>query len=103
MNYWYGIMDWPIDGNWKCETCNEWSGLTWGIVHAECRCDKCHSIYTMRDNSKEERPLVTTPISRLKKEYQNAAPYAWEHYQIPLDDMTDTHWNYAFEAIEYEG
>lgn len=89
MNYWEGIMDWELDKDWICETCGESVGLTWGLVHAVCRCNQCHAEYSMRDNTKDDRPVVTKPISRLKDEYKEPLKRAWAELKIPQDRMTD--------------
>lgn len=102
--YWTGAMNWPLKKDWECVVCGfgpkiamreELSmslGLTWGLVHAECRCDRCHTVYYMRDNSREGRPIVDVPISMLKPEYLEAAKRAWKAWAKPLDELTDDEW-----------
>lgn len=104
MSYWKDTMNWPIDKDWKCVICGSGpimsgesyalldSGLTWGLVHAECRCNICHTVYTMRDNSKEGRPRVTRPISLLKPDYVEPAKKAWARWHKPLDTLSDEEW-----------
>lgn len=96
MNYWRGRMDWPIDERWVCETCNEYHGLTWGMVHAECRCNQCHTQYMMRD-SDQARTVLTTPKCLLLPEYKNAARMGWQRYRTPMTEWTDAMWDQAFK------
>ena len=93
-------MDWPLDPNWKCETCGGNYALIWGLVHGECRCSLCHAEYTMRDWSKEGNPTVTTPISKLKEEYKAPAKLAWERFHIPEDELTDEQWQECGAPME---
>jgi len=93
MGYWEGVMDWPLDTNWSCEICGSKpfllisSGLTWGLVHAQCRCDECHTQYHMRN---DEGKVVTTPICRLKTEYKEPFKRAWQKYHLNLSEISDT-------------
>lgn len=96
MNYWRGFMDWPIDRDWVCETCGEYAGLIWGIVHARCRCDRCHTEYQMRD---EQGDIVTKPISQLKPEYKEAAKRGWEKFKKPIDEFTDDEWESLKQGV----
>lgn len=89
MNYWEGIMDWPIDSNWQCEICGEKARPQWGLIHAQCRCITCHAQYRMR-NDKDE--VVTRPICQLKTEYNEPVKLAWEKYHIPLEELSDEQW-----------
>lgn len=88
MEYWEGVMNWPLDENWKCPTCGQ-RGLQWGLVHAQCRCVVCHTQFTMREDD-EKRTITTTPICELKDEYKEPLKLAYQKYQIPIDDMTDS-------------
>ena len=88
MNYWQGFMNWPIERDWKCETCGQNVGLEWGLVHAQCRCNECHSVYYMR-NDDEERTLRTVPFSMLKDEYKEPMKKGYEKYGVPIDELTD--------------
>ena len=97
MDYWRGWMNWPVDIGWQCETCG-YQGLTWGLVHGECRCDRCHSIYTMRAQDDE---IVTIPISRLKEEFKEPARFGWEQHRKPLDEFTKEEWD-ALLNVEVE-
>lgn len=85
MEYWQGIMNWPIDKGWKCETCGANVGLEWGFVNGECRCNDCHTQYTMRDG----KEIRTTPRSMLKEEYKQPIKQAYAKYQVPHNEMTD--------------
>jgi len=93
MEYWSGRMNWPLVANWSCETCGAevdcLRGLTWGFVHATCRCDICHTEYRMRD---PEGNIVSTPIVNLRSEFKQAAKAAWEKYRISVDDLTPEQW-----------
>ena len=91
MNYWRGLMDWPLDVNWRCETCGINAGLEWGFVHAQRRCNQCHTQYTMRADDKE-RTVVTCPISMLREEYKVPARLAFARYQKPIDQLSDSEW-----------
>lgn len=96
MNYWQGFMNWGLQPNWTCETCGEYAGLTWGMVHAQCRCNKCHTEYRMR-NKKDE--IVTQPISQLKDEYKEPAKNGWQKYGKPIDEFTDNEWDEVIAKI----
>lgn len=89
MNYWRGIVDWPIKKDWKCETCGSKSFLIWGLVHGQCRCNICHTQYMMRN--KDE--AVDVPISRLKDEYKSPARKGYEEYKKPISKFTDDEWD----------
>lgn len=92
MNYWRGRMDWPLDKDWVCETCERNVGLEWGLVHAQCRCNDCHTQYKMRADDKE-RTIPTKPKCMLKEEYRIPAQEAYKKYQIPIDTLTDEQWD----------
>ena len=106
MNYWQGMMNWPTEAGWKCETCGQSpigvvgiglisTGLEWGLVHGECRCTQCHTIYNMRVND----VIQTIPVSGVRDSYKNAARWAWNEWRIPIDELSDEQWNEALEPI----
>ena len=98
MDYWRGYMDWPVVKGWTCSTCGSNAGdLIWGIVHGVCRCDRCHTQYKMRDLESGE--ITDIPILLLKPEYIAPAKAAWEMYQKPISELTDTEWDNAFEKV----
>ena len=88
MEYWQGGMDWAIDSGWTCDTCGENIGLEWGMVHAQCRCNRCHTQYTMRADD-AERTILTTPKCMLKDEYREPIKQVWQKYQVTMSEMTD--------------
>ena len=91
MNYWNGSMNWPLDEDWKCEICGKNYGLTWGLIHALCRCNECHAEYFMRsDDEKNER--VTTPILLIKSTFIQAAMKFHRKTGKPVDDATREEW-----------
>lgn len=92
MEYWEGNMNWKVDTDWVCETCGKRIGMTWGLVHAECRCDNCHTPYMMRDYNKDGDPIITIPISQLKEEYKEPLKLAWQKYSRPIDGLTKEEW-----------
>ena len=89
MDYWRGQVDWAIDPDWKCEICGSNSGLEWGLIHSECRCNTCHSPYWMRDNTKEGNPITTRPISGIKDEYKEPIRQAIKATGKKEDELTD--------------
>jgi len=94
MQYWRGLMDWPVDRDWKCPTCGESRGiLIWGFIHAQCRCDNCHTEFYMRDENGER---VETPICQLREEYKEPAKFAFEYFKKPISKLDDDEWDYAF-------
>ena len=95
MKYWQGYMDWPLDKDWKCETCGEQS-LIWGLVHAQCRCTNCHTQYRMRD---DEDKVVNVPICQLKPEYKEPAKRAYSKYKLPIDKLSDEQWYNTFAEV----
>ena len=106
MNYWKGMMNWPIDRDWHCETCHQelfaiagllvGSGLEWGIQNGICRCTQCHTQYNMRPNG----DIVTRPVIMLKSEYQEPAKWAWREWEQPISELDDDKWDEAIEAVE---
>ncbi|MEN6321714.1 MAG: hypothetical protein ABFD82_23570 [Syntrophaceae bacterium] len=94
MNFWEGYMNWPLDNGWKCPICGG-RELTWGLVHARCRCNTCHVEYRMRD---DEDNRVDTPICLLKTEYTEPFKKIWTEKQTPVDEVTDDEWEAVFEA-----
>jgi len=110
MDYWQGVMNWPLDPGWACEICGTKPGegvlryispgLTWGLQHGVCRCDVCHTEYTLRDWQTEGHPRVTTPICCLKPEYKIAFIELWAKYHCPVDEVTDQDWKAALEQQE---
>jgi len=88
MNYWRGQMDWPLDENWNCPTCGQNAGLEWGMIHAQCRCNVCHTQFTMRKND-EQRTIVNTPICLLKDDYKEPLRLAYAKYKVPIDETSD--------------
>ncbi len=100
LEYWKGSMNWPLDVHWKCVTCGTGpfmlaglmanSNLTWGLPHALCRCDTCHTHYRMRD---EDGEMTPTPICQLKPEFRESAQILWERDSIPLNEITDEAWD----------
>lgn len=87
MEYWEGVMNWPLDTGWVCEVCGGYYGLEWGLVHAQCRCNQCHTEYTMRD-SNEERTILTIPHCMIKDEYREPLIKAWSDLHIPVNEIT---------------
>ncbi len=87
MDYWEGMMDWPLDKEWKCEICDSRS-LIWGMIHAQCRCTICHAEYTMRDI--EDRDIVLTiPFIMIKPEYLNQLKNYWVEKGNQLSKISD--------------
>lgn len=94
--YWQGFMNWPLDENWKCEICGS-RRLTWGLVHAQCRCDVCHTQYRMRE---KEGKVVTIPICQLKPEYCIPAKLGWSKLKKPVDELSDSEWDSLLEEAK---
>jgi hypothetical protein len=90
MEYWRGYMDWKLDNGWVCPTCGKNEGLEWGLVHAQCRCNVCHTEFTMRN---KDEAVVTTPICMLKDEYKEPVKKIYDKYQVPIEEMTDEMFN----------
>jgi hypothetical protein len=101
MEEWRGDMNWPVDINWMCEFCGNTGSyslandkepnikyvvgaLEWGLVHATCRCTRCHVPYRMRDG---EQKIVTTPLHMIKVEYARAVKILWNESGIACEDM----------------
>ena len=84
IEYWRGYMNWTLDIDWKCEICGENKGLEWGMVHAQCRCNVCHTEYRMRD---EEDKIVSKPIVQWKAEYCEAIKAVWQKLHKPFDEI----------------
>ena len=97
MNYWEGMMNWPLDSGWRCEICGE-VALTWGLRHGVCRCEACHTQYAMRDLWAEGQPMVTTPICLLKPEHKEAFLKLWPVEHRSVDQITNEEWDNAFRS-----
>lgn len=91
MEYWHGEMWWTLSLDWACIVCGH-RGLTWGMVHAECRCNLCHARYFMRNGDKK---IVTVPVPLLKEGFRDPARTLWEKYRKPIDELTDAQWEGA--------
>lgn len=101
MNYWQGYMDWPLDENWKCVICGGYYGLTWGLVHGECRCNQCHAVYQMRAND-EKRTILTIPQCLIKPAFANAAKEFYAQTGRPIDEATKEDWiNFGVPESEF--
>lgn len=99
VEYWQGNMNWELNKAWKCETCELNAGLTWGLVHGQCRCNSCHTQYRMRD---KDDNMVDTPICNLKKEYREPAKHGWKKLQKPLTEFTAQHWEGLFAELNLQ-
>ena len=97
MNFWEGVMNWPLEQDWECETCGVYAGLIWGLVHATCRCFNCHTHYRMRD---KDGKIVKTPICQLKSEYKEPAKVVWQKLKKPIDQVPDKEWDECISFIE---
>ncbi len=73
----------------------EHGGLIWGLRNGDCRCDVCHTQYTMRDWGTEKFTPVTRPICLLKSEYKAAFIKLWAEHHRPVDQITDEEWEAA--------
>ncbi len=87
MEYWRGGMDWALDKDWVCYTCDQNAGLEWGMIHTQCRCNNCHTEYTMRADD-EERTVLTVPKCMIKDEYKEPLRKAYKKHQTPIDNIT---------------
>jgi len=91
MEYWRGAMNWPIPPDWKCPICDQRYGLTWGLVHGECRCNLCHAIFSMGASN----AMLPAPKLRIRTEYLGAAKSLWAIKRLPLDEFTQEEWDDA--------
>lgn len=89
MEYWTGIMNWPIIEGWKCQTCKEETYLIWGMINGECRCSICHTEYFMKN---KDGTRIDNPRCTLKEKYVMPTQKAWEKLGIPMDEMTNEEW-----------
>ena len=88
MEYWRGTMNWPMDRDWKCEVCDQHTGLEWGFTHAQCRCNHCHAIYSMRATD-EARTILTTPRMTMKEEWLQPILDGWANHQRFIEDLIE--------------
>lgn len=91
MKQFWGVMDWPLSPSWKCIVCGK-RRLLWGILHAHCCCQTCHTEYDMRDYSQPGNRVVDTPITSLKDEFLQPAKLAWANWHKPLDELSLEQW-----------
>ena len=98
MDYWRGYMNWPLDEGWSCETCGN-RILIWGLIHGICRCDTCHTEYSMRDSSQDDNLVVTIPICILKPEYKQHVKSGWKLFHNPISEWNDDQWEQALASI----
>lgn len=96
MDYWEGFMNWPVKVGWVCETCGEYKGMTWGIPHAVCSCNVCHTVYRMRD---DKDAITDTPISQLKDEYKEAAKLGFTKLKKPISEFSIDEWKSIMEEV----
>ena len=103
MEYFEGIMNWPLNPDWVCETCGSKQGnlgLTWGLIHSQCRCNTCHTIYWMRNDKQE---IVDIPINGFKDEYKLPAKIGWKLFNhTPTSEWLDDMWDKAIEESKKE-
>ena len=90
-------MSWPLADGWVCETCDTYSGLTWGLAHGVCRCNRCHTQYTMRRPVSEGSERVETPINMLMEDYKGPAKARYKLCLTPISRWSDDDWDEAFE------
>lgn len=90
MEYWRGIMDWPLDPDWTCELCGQNHGLTWGFVNGQCRCNNCHTHYYMRDDLGQ---AITRPKWTIDPQYREAAQRLFTKEGTPIDTWSDETWD----------
>ena len=93
MKAWHGVMDWPLDANWKCEICGS-VNLLWGLAYGICRCEICHTQYRMRD---EQDKVVKVPICQLKDKYYQPAKRLYQVLKTPMTQWTDEQWDKAMK------
>lgn len=94
MEYWRGHMNWAVDRDWMCEICGDpekrdklWTpGMTWGMIHAECRCNRCHAVYRMRD---KDGVMITRPKLMIKEAYVDPFKKMWTERHLPFDEVAD--------------
>lgn len=89
-------MNWPIERSWKCETCGENSGMTWGFIHGQCKCNNCHTQYQMRFDDR----VLTIPACLLKDEYKKPAQVAWARWHTPVDELLDDQWDEVLGKVK---
>ena len=95
MSYWEGYMDWPLKKGWRCEICGH-TILIWGISTGCCRCDICHTEYTMYGANEQE---TDTPICRIRPDYYDAWKALWQELKKPIELTTDVEWNNALKKF----
>ena len=94
MEYWSGVVTWPVKRGWHCELCGTVNApLIWGLVTGHCRCDICGMQYTLRS---ADGGATDTPISRLKEEFIEPAKVALKEYGT-LKGITAENWIHCFE------
>jgi hypothetical protein len=98
-DYWSGWMNWPLDPDWRCETCkSEHISLTWGFIDGVCHCDVCHTVYTMRPDGE----ITTVPVCIHKPEMIPAIRAGWQAFKQPLSLWTDAMWETAKQQAVIE-
>lgn len=100
MDYWQGWMNWPLHKEWACEVCDDKNAsLEWGILHGQCRCNACHTEYTMRDPKGE---VVMKPICIIKPLYLEAFKKMWKRDKKKMSCITEEEWK-AEGVLDKEG
>ena len=94
MDYWSGVMNWPLAHPWKCPVCDSnteltFHGLTWGITHGVCRCNQCHTQFSMRDGEGDDRQRTNTPVWLAADKYRETLPAVWQKLRTPMADWTE--------------
>lgn len=99
MNYWRGIMNWPLIEGWKCEICDGFYDLTWGLAYGTCRCNNCHAEYLMSWYG-ENGDIVITTEPRLS-EHKEIVKIGWNLLKTPLSEWEQEDWD-SFYALYCE-
>ena len=89
------FMNWPIPSDWVCETCEFEGWLIWNMIHAQCHCPQCGTVYTMRDGD----TILDEPKNIMKS--PAAAKMVWDKTGENIIDAPDEVWADAYaEAKE---
>ena len=104
IDYFHGVMWWPINADWTCPVCDNQpikgstgqtlEGLTWGVEHGVCRCDKCHAVFLVRQGE----TTLDEPLSIYRPEFVKVLRDFWQNCKVRIDEMNDQEFAQALEA-----
>lgn len=85
------VMNWPIVEGWKCQICgcSDLEKFRWGYQTANFYCSECGVFYYLKDYSKINFPIVTTPIISLQARWIPVYQKIWERFKLHFSKINE--------------